>query len=863
MKASSLLCVLFAFLFRAINIFAQNNDAKSSEKSTCEIYRDVKLMSANNTRYSYTSSSSKKSGPAPFRLAILAMLVSDFVTDNFAEIGTGFQEFDVIKFYEEILKHGGTRGLNNYKDCCFNSCFSGLIPYDSDHHLANSDSISDKIGRTTLCEALCDHTMHFLKSMDYFFLSSSELFELKITEKESNHFLEKDRNFLKGQSQAKKQQKSSLIRENEEKDDMAKVQSFSSVNKFLLDIQDREQNQSESSDSNSIGSNHHYQLHNHHEEDPNNIKDASVMNFIEDKDFETEEMININSRLLMLWDVDKTLWDSYNFIQKGVIYGRAGKFNPYTMSLLFMIKERQQHDPRILDQYIITYGRGTLMKLQSPFLKSLCYSCWDLMRVYDRYFAEKYDSIQTQDFKRVFEAKEHNTISFNGEEFKFRNCPGTLKNLLFWKGKDMELIRDHIVSADESLRKEYYYGNISNNLTDLEIEYNFRYPFKTRSKSKIDEIVTVLIDDTVSHLKLTCIEEYHLFNMVVIPIIPFKGINIDERIEMEFRKSGTSHLNLLTNDLIENDLSPIRGVNSIHIPGILNDALNQVPLNANATELSRAIRKKISEISPGRFPESQCNYDLINTKAIYLTFLSSCKFFNDIITLFNNLPESHPSYADIHYLLSNIDSWGFDESHNTKMCSIVNDRINSYMELCDKTSKAGKLRESNKNNKSLITKRICSIEWKNRFFFGFALREHYGPIPLNALSSSLLPRRRTIILNIEADHIFNSVPLSMYENRFFYCTIKTNLFSSTFETIRKITIATRSTLKYVGNISSNNLNEIDRSDLRNVLEVARNSTKVFQSHLSNLFEKLDNGGSTNNKLHYKIYKEYTNCILID
>ncbi|KAH8585101.1 uncharacterized protein ELE39_003492 [Cryptosporidium sp. chipmunk genotype I] len=848
MKASGLLSVLFVLLPRVVQVFAHSNENKFSERSTFEVYEGVKLTSANNTRYSYTSGSSKKSGPAPFRLAILAMLVSDFVTDNFAEIGTGFQEFDVIKFYEEVLKQGGTRGLSNYKDCCFGSCISGLMSHDSDHHLSNLDSVSDKISRTTVCEALCDHTMHFLKSMDYFFSSSSELFELKVSEKETYHFLEKDRSFLKSQSQVRKQQKNSFYRETEEKDDMAKVQSFSSDNKLSLDTQAHAQNQP-----------------NNNDEEVNSVKDASVMNFIEDKDFESEEMININSRLLILWDVDKTLWDSYNFIQKGVVYGRAGKFNPYSMSLLFMIKERQQHDPRILDQYIITYGRGTLMKLQSPFLKSLCFSCWDLMRVYDRYFAEKYDSMQAQEFKRVFEAKEHNTISFNGEEFKFRNCPGTLKNLLFWKGKDIELIRNYIVSADESLKREYYNSNITSNLTELEIEYNFRYPFKTRSRSKIDEIVTVLIDDTVSHLKLTCIEEYHLFNMVVIPIIPFKGINIDERIEMEFKTGGTSHLNLLTNDLIENDLNQVKGVNSVHIPAILNDALNQTPLNANATELSRAIRRKISEFSPGRFPESQCNYDISNTKAIYLIFLSSCKFFNDLITLFNNLPESHPSYIDIHYLLSNIDSWGFDDSHNTKMCSIVNDRINSFVELCGRTAKVGKLRDSGRNEykHKVLTKRVCSIDWKNRFFFGFALREHYGPIPLNALASSLLPRRRTIILNIEADHIFNSVPLSMYENRFFYCTIKTNLFSSTFETIRKITIASRSTLKYVSNIINNNTNEIDKNDLRSVLEIARNSTKVFQSHLSNLFEKLDSGGSTNNKLHYKIYKEYTNCIFIE
>ncbi|OII72904.1 uncharacterized protein cubi_00876 [Cryptosporidium ubiquitum] len=852
MKVSGLLSILSVLLVLTVGVFAESNENKPLERSTLEIYNNVKLVSVNSTRFSYTSGSLKKSKPAPFRLAILALLVSDFVTDNFAEIGNGFQEFDVIRFYEEILKQGGTRGTNNYKDCCFNSCLSGLTSRNSDN-VNTLDTMSNKLTQNTVCEALCDHTIHFLKSMDYFFSPTSELFELKILDKGiTSHLFEKEKDSTQTQNHIRQQRNS--YRETEEKDDMAKIQSFSSDNKLLLDDQNNHYFHNTNKETSSFISS------DRDEENP--IKDSSVMNFIDDKDFESEETVKINSRLLLLWDVDKTLWDSYNFIQKGVIYGRAGKFNPFSMSLLFMIKERQQYDPRILDQYIITYGRGTITKLQSPFLKSLCFSCWDLMRIFDRYFAEKQDSITTQDYKRVFEAKEHNTISFHGDEFKFRNCPGTLKNLLFWKAKDIELIRNYIVSSDEFLKREYCNGNMTGNVSNLEIEYNFRYPFKTRNKSKIDEIVTVLIDDTVNHLKLTCIEEYHLFNMIVIPIIPFKGINIDERIEMEFKSGGTSQLNLLTNDLLENELNQIRGVNSVNVPFILNDALNQVPLNANATELSRAIRRRISEFAPGEFPESQCNYDITNTKSIYFIFLSSCKFFYDVITLFNNLPESHPSFNDIHYLLTNIDSWGFDDAVSTKMCSIVNDKINNLIELCDKT-KSGKLRDSNRNEyrNKMLSKKTCNIDWKNKFFFGFALREHFGPIPLNALTTSLLPRRRTIILNIEADHLFNSIPPSMYENKFFYCTIKTNLFSSTFETLRKISIATRSTLKYASNIK--NSNEIEQSNLMSILEATRNTTKVFHSYLSNLFEKVDLGGSANNKLHYKIYKEYTNCIFID
>ncbi|KAJ1611893.1 putative signal peptide-containing protein [Cryptosporidium canis] len=849
MRIFGVLCILFSTLAHFAQALAESNEKYLPDKNTCEIYSGVRLTSVNNTRSSHTSGFLKMSKPAPFRLGILALLVSDFVVDNFAEIGNGFQEFDVIKFYEEILKHGGTRGVANFKDSCFNSCMSSHIAHNASHRVVSLESISDKVSRTAICEALCDHVVYFLKSMDYFFLPTSELFELKISDKDIYPSMERERGLLRAQTHVRHHK--NYHRETEERDDMARVQSFSSDNKLSQGPHEHDTESEQASSSFS-----------RHEEDDSFGKDPSVLNFMEDKDFESDEMISIKSRLLLLWDVDKTLWDTYNFIQKGIIYGRAGKLNPYSMSLLFMIKERQQYDPRILDQYIITYGRGTVRKLQSPFLKSLCYSCWDLIRIYDRYFAEKQDSVVTQDFKRLIEAKEHNTISFNGDEFKFRNCPGPLKNLLFWRGKDMELFRNYIVSADEALRKEYYTADLTNSLTKAEIDYNFRYPFKTRNTSKIDEIVTVLIDDTISHLKLACIEEYHLFNMVVIPIIPFKGMNIDERIEMDFKTGGTSQIGAMTQELQDNDMIPIKGVNSIHIPFILNDALNQVPLNANATELSRVIRRRVSDFAPGRFPESQCNYDITNTKPIYMVFLSSCKFFNDLVTLFNNLPETHPTFIDIHYLLSSIDSWGFDDAHSTKMCSVVNDRIKGFADLCDK-AKSGKLRESirSEQKQKVLSRRLCSVEWKNKIFFGFALKEHYGPIPLNALMASLLPRRRTIILNIEADHLFNSIPLSMYENKFFYCTIKTNLFSSTFETIRKISIASRSTLKYANSIQ--NQIETDHVSMLGVLEVARNSTRVFHSNLINLFEKFDSNEPNNNKLHYKIYKEYTNCIFID
>lgn len=847
MRVSGTLGVLFAFLVQSILV----RGGSSEGRSTLEAYTGVLLTSVNNTRSSYASGSFKKSGPAPFRLAILAMLVSDFVIDNFAEIGNGFREFDVIKFYEEVLKHGGTRGVRNYKECCFSSCMECQIIHIEEHHhpmAVDIDSVSEKISQPAVCEALCDHTIHFLESMDYFFSPTSELFELKISDKDvdrmGNGFPERSSSGLvRGQGHMRHAK--SYHRETEEKEDIAKVQSFSSDNKLSLES---------TRDPRDPGGDH----------EDSSGKDASIMNFIEDEDFENEEMVDIRSRLLLLWDVDKTLWDGYNFVQNGVIYGRSGKFNPFSMSLLFMIRERQQYDPRILDQYVVTYGRGTLRKLQSPFLKSLCYSCWDLMRVYDRYFAERQDSPVTQDFKRVIEAKEHNTISFNGEELKFRNCPGTLKNLLYWKGKDIELFRNYIVSADEDLRRDYFNpSNLTADLSRLEIEYNFRYPFKTRNVSKIDEIVTVLVDDTAHHLKLTCVEEYHMFNMVVIPIIPFKALNIDDRIEMELKSRGRSSSqttdSTLTNELQDHDLSQIRGVDSMYVPFILNDALNQVPINANSTELSRAIRRNISELVPGRFPESQCNYDITNSKPIYLVFLSSCKFFNDVITLLNNLPESHPTFGDIQYLLTSIDAWGFDDASNTKMCSVVNDSINSFAELCEKTKSGKHLRDlGSEEQRMLSSKRVCSISWKHSFFFGFALKEHYGPIPLNALTSSMLPRRRSIILNIEADHLFNSIPLSMYENRFFYCTIKTNLFSSTFETIRKVSIASKSTLKYAQNSKGSS-----NGDLKSVLQVARGSAKVFQSNLKNLFENLDSGGSTNTKLHYKIYDEYTNCIFID
>ncbi|KAF7456612.1 hypothetical protein HWI79_2865 [Cryptosporidium felis] len=802
MKTATLLLVLLS-----LSSFVWDCDAaeekRSAEKNNCQVYRDVRLVSYNITRPSYASGSLRRSSPAPFRLSILAMLVSDFLVDNFAEIGNSFQNFNVIGFYEEVLKQGGTRGIENFRECCPGSCMSGISDLFVDSlpeqgspgssKLPHSrQSNQEEFTKVTICEALCDHSLHFLKYMDYFFSSSSELFELKVLDKEG---VSKEGDHRK---EGVHSERAALFRETEEKEDIVKVQSFSSGNK----LEDFEF--SETFDSTSVSTPFK--------------SEEDVVNVMEDKDFEGD----------------------------GVAQSTGGL-------------ERQQHDPRVLDQYIITYGRGTLRKLQSPFLKTLCKSCWDIMRIYDRYFAKEQDSIYKQDFKRIFEAKEHSSISFNGNEFRFRNCPGPLKNILYWKGKDIELFRNFIVSDDEILKREYLDNSNLAPLTPIEVENNIRIPFKTRNRTKIDEIVTVLVDDTSSHYRLACVEEYHRLNIVVFPLAPFNSISIDERIEMEFGRNH--HANFLTSDSFESAQYPIKAADSVYLPFIINDVLNKTPLNANATDLSKEIRRKISEYVPGKFPESQCNYDISNTRPLYIIFLSSCKFFSDIIALFSNLPESHPTFQDIHYLLSSMDAWEFDEMHTTKMCSVVHEKLLALAELCDR-SKHGRLRDSTKSEfkSKNITKRICAIDWKNKFFFGFAAKELFGPIPLNALSISLLPRRRTIILNIEAEHLFNSIPPSTYEGKFFYCTIKTNLFSSTFETIRKIAIASKATLKFAGNMVSS---KSEDGNLKETVEITRNCTRVFQTNLINLFERPESIGSMNSIHHYKIYKEYTNCIFIE
>ncbi|KAH8741507.1 hypothetical protein FG386_003149 [Cryptosporidium ryanae] len=832
MYGSKVAVFLLFFVLNSIYLFAPRStqfvialEKRTSERSSFEIFKGVKITSFNHT-LSYKPEIYKVSRPAPFRLGILALLVSDFLLDNRLEIGEKLRDFDVIRFYEEILRQGGTRGISNFKDCCIDSClfasFGSMGTIQKYVETINDLSVS-------ICEGICDHSLHFLSSIDQFFLPSSELFDVKIVDR-STHDIP-----IKNENLNKKDDFSDLYNEraSEELEDIEKIRHFSNENGEDMNLK-----------------NATFDLMSDFEEN-SPLSDVEVVNYMGEKDFESDDQHNIKSRLLLLWDVDRTLLDVFHLVNKGSVVGRIGKYNPFAMTLLFLIKERKQYDPRILEQYIVTFGAETIKKLQSSSLKKLCYSCWDIMRIYNRYFADESDSQTNQSFKRVIEAKEQNIISHMGEEYRFRNCPGPLKNLLYWKAKDLELFRNYIVSSDEILRNEYYDPSLIK-VSNFEQDRNFRFPFKNREKGKIDEIVTILIDDTSSHVRLSCIEEYHENNLIVFPVVPFFGFSIDERMEQEMKGSQP---NTLTVDFPGSEFNKLKGVNSKYLPDIINGVLNSNPINTSANEISKAIRKKISEHIPGRFPESQCNYDITQPKPLYFIFLSSCKFFNDIMTLFLNLPESHPSYSDITFLLSNVDAWEFDETKKSKMCSVVFETINKFINVCERSSKNVNTRSRFDQAEKMLSRRVCSFDWKHKFYFGFAVSEMGGPIPLNALAISLLPRKRTIILNIEADHLFNRFPLKLYNNKFFYCTIKTNLFSSTFETIRKIPIAMKSTLK-------NMAKRIKGSDTSNkAFEVTLNYAKVFQDQLKNLFEKSDSGSS--GKHHFKMYEEYTNCIFVE
>ncbi|KAK6590783.1 hypothetical protein RS030_132051 [Cryptosporidium xiaoi] len=818
------------FVFNSFYLFAPTltplviaMEKRNTERSSFEIFKGIKMTSFNHT-LSYKPEIYKVSRPAPFRLGILALLVSDFLLDNRLEVGSKLQDFDIIRFYEEILRQGGTRGISNFKDCCIDSCL--FASFGSDQKYV--ETINDL--SVTICEGICDHLLHFLSSIDQFFLPSSELFDVKIIDK-GKHDVP-----IKNSKLNKKDEFSDFYSEraSEELEDIEKIRHFSNENEDKMNLKNDTFDFTSDLDDNGP------------------FNDVEIVNYMSEKDFELEDHDNVKSRLLLLWDVDRTLLDIFHLVNKGVVVGRVGKYNPFAMTLLFLMKERRQHDPRILEQYIVTFGAETIKKLQPSTLKKLCYSCWDIMRIYNRYFADESDSPIDQSFKRIIEAKEQNIISYMGEEYRFRNCPGPLKNLLYWRAKDIELFRNYIVASDDSLKNEYYDQSLMN-ISNFELEKNFRFPFKNREKGKIDEIVTILIDDTSSHVRLSCIEEYHKYNMIVFPVVPFFGLSIDERIEQEMKGSQPD---TLTVDFPGSEFNRLKGVNSKYLPDIINTVLNNAPLNASANEISKAIREKISEHIPGRFAESQCNYDITNPKPVYFIFLSSCKFFNDIMTLFINLPESHPSYSDITFLLSNVDAWEFDETKKSKMCSKVSENIDRFVNVCERSNKNTKLTGSKSDKtEKILSRRVCSFDWKHKFYFGFAVSEMGGPIPLNALAISLLPRKKTIILNIEADHLFNHFPLKLYDNKFFYCTIKTNLFSSTFETIRKIPIAMKSTLKNI----SKKIRGLDR--LSNEFEITFNSAKVFQDQLKNLFEKNDSGSS--GKHHYKMYEEYINCIFVE
>ncbi|KAL7066299.1 hypothetical protein ACR3K2_32410 [Cryptosporidium serpentis] len=798
------------------------------------------------------------SNPVPIRIATLTLAILNAISEELPfEWILFFQKFNILEFYQKLLKLGAIRNNKLFFKFCPQTCIE-MMNFEED--------------TTEICNATCDHIINFLDDIGIFFKSNNELFNIKLTSKY-----------------------------NSDKENNIEFNISEDTSETTTERNDEFEDECEDYDSNFDSDSEYI-----HFDTNNNIVHNNNINLI-DKDLESKILIDektlvytdddpqekISSRLLLLWDVDETLLSLGRRTQNNEILNR--KFNTYTLSTLFLIKERQLYDPRIMDQYIVTHGINTISKLQHKSIRDICETCWDILRIYDRYFATEDDDIPNQIFKRIFEAKEEAAIAFNNGEniYTTRFLPGPLKNIFVPRLKDLSLLRNYIIENNEEFAefkdnidnsnthnksKEFFVYEMNNkyeineqyNIDDIRNNLLYNKTLLTNLKGfgnnlmikeKQDNIVTVLIDDNAGHIRLACLEEAHQKNMLIIPIYPLNPeLSIEENINIS-NLSDRYITDILTPPISIGSYGMFHGLNLKYLPNLLNEILNNTPIDTSADILSKELRLKVYGLFNTRYKGSLCSYDIDNPKSVYFVITSPCSFFEYTLNLILKMSLDDPYIKDFFKTLNAIDAWIFNERPNKNYrdsCSSINSTLKNIIHICN-----NELLESNTLDKKLIAdiEKLCIINWNSKFYFGY--NNPNGSVPLNSLLISTLPRRRTIILSLYSDLPLNVMPISTVVGYYNYCQLASNHFISHIELLKRLSQSINPVLNLRDLIDINEDNKYEELKNNN-LKLTIALTKIWEKALINNFDSINEYTMTNSTGYMDNFnKSYVNCMTLN
>ncbi|EEA04741.1 uncharacterized protein CMU_038060 [Cryptosporidium muris RN66] len=787
------------------------------------------------------------SDPVPIRVATLTLAILNAILEELPfEWTLFFQKFDILKFYRQLFKLGAIKSNKLFFRFCPHTCVE-MMDFEED--------------TAEICNATCGNIFNFLEDIGIFFKPNSELFNIKLTS-----------------------------RYNPNKEDSIEFNISEDASETTAEKSDEFEDEIEDYDSSLDLDNEYIHFDNNYITYNDNInligKDSESKISIDEKTLvytDDDPQEKISSRLLLLWDVDETLLSLGRRIQNNEILNR--KFNTYTLSTLFLIKERQLYDPRIMNQYIVTHGINTISKLQHKSIRDICEACWDILRIYDRYFATEDDDISNQIFKRMFEAKEEAAIAYNNGDNSYttRFLPGPLKNIFVPKLKDLSLLRNYIIENNEEfsefknnidhsnqhnkskeffvyeINEEYNVDGIRNNLSYNKTLLTSLKGFSNLIvKEKQDNIVTVLIDDNAGHIRLACLEEVHQKNMLIIPIYPLNPeLSIEENINIS--NLTDRHLtDILAPPISIGSYGMFHGLNLKYLPNLLNGILNDIPIDASADILSKELRLKVYGLFNTKYKGSLCSYDIDNPKSVYFVITSPCSFFEYTLNLMLKMSPDDPYIRDFFKTLSAIDAWIFNERPNKNYrdsCSSINSTLRDIICICNNESL-----ESNTLDKKNIEK-LCIINWNDKFYFGYD--NPNGSVPLNSLLISTLPRRRTIILSLYSDLPLNVMPISTVFGYYNYCQLASNHFISHIELLKRLSQSINPVLNLRDLIDINEDNKY--KELRNNnLKLAITLTKTWEKALINNFDSINEYTVTNSTIYMDNFnRSYVNCTTLN